>query len=133
LFCGDSQKDESFLLNQFIVFFSGQRSKSLGCLADLFNVHGKKIHNQSNYSTAKKMMQLYWDLASLEPMERQTAAKQLIEALKAHIPEEKEGATVESLLTDESAYALKRLVRGLPSSRDAARQGFSLALSEVQQ
>ncbi len=79
------------------------------------------------------MMQLYWDLASLEPMERQTAAKQLIEALKAHIPEEKEGATVESLLTDESAYALKRLVRGLPSSRDAARQGFSLALSEVQQ
>jgi DNA polymerase phi len=77
------------------------------------------------------MMQLYWDLASLEPMERWTAAQKLVEALKTHIPEVKEGATVESLLTDESAYALKRLVRGLPSSRDAARQGFSLALSQV--
>ena len=31
----------------------------------------------------------------------------------------------------ELKYAIKRLIRGLCSSRGAARQGFSLALSEV--
>jgi len=40
-------------------------------------------------------------------------------------------ADVFALCAGEVTYSLKRLVRGLPSSREGARQGFSLALTEL--
>ena len=35
------------------------------------------------------------------------------------------------LLRSDLVYAVKRLIRGLASSRDGARQGFSTALAEL--
>ena len=66
------------------------------------------------------MMALFTQLASLNPKQRKDAAAQLIHRLKSE-PE----------LTSNVDYALKRLVKGLGSSRDGARLGFSLALTEV--
>ncbi|KAG5456631.1 MAG: hypothetical protein BJ554DRAFT_3577 [Olpidium bornovanus] len=40
-------------------------------------------------------------------------------------------AQLDRLCAPDVSYALKRLLRGLPSSRDGARQGFALALTEV--
>lgn len=63
----------------------------------------------------------FWKLASLDQATRVQAAQQLIESLYG------------SYKKDETqlAYVLKRLVKGLSSSRDAARQGYALALTEV--
>lgn len=89
----------------------------------------------------ERFMAVFWDLASLNPQARTEAASRLIKYL----------TSIQSSLTDASqtnksnassadsdpspfpelAYALKRLLRGLSSSRDAARQGFALALAEV--
>jgi DNA polymerase phi len=44
---------------------------------------------------------------------------------------ENEEDTLEANCAPDVSYALKRLIRGLPSSREAARQGYSLALTEV--
>ncbi|RHZ71883.1 hypothetical protein Glove_251g52 [Diversispora epigaea] len=88
------------------------------------------------------------DLASLDSSQRQTAATSLIlhlqnkyeEHLKTNSnpPELNEnndfvGITenIEKLCGPEVAYSLIRLTRGLASSREAARHGFSLALIEL--
>ncbi|KAF9941246.1 DNA-directed DNA polymerase [Mortierella alpina] len=83
---------------------------------------------------------LFGILASLDAAERNSAALTLIKSLailqNAHtceadptqdITEE----TLDTLCHPEVVYALKRLIRGLPSDREAARQGFSLALTEL--
>ncbi|KAI8606640.1 DNA polymerase phi-domain-containing protein [Dissophora ornata] len=84
---------------------------------------------------------LFGILASLDAAERNAAALTLIKALavlqNAHqcdldpstevINEEK----LDQLCHPDVVYALKRLIRGLPSDREAARQGFSLALTEL--
>ncbi|KAF9105234.1 DNA-directed DNA polymerase [Mortierella sp. AM989] len=84
---------------------------------------------------------LFGILASLDVAERNTAALTLIKALavlqnshkcdldptKVDITEE----TLDQLCHPDVVYALKRLIRGLPSDREAARQGFSLALTEL--
>jgi DNA polymerase phi len=62
----------------------------------------------------------FWDLASDEKDKRITAASQIIVHIKCQ-----GGAGVD---TD---YALKRLVRGLGSSRESARQGFVSCLCEL--
>ncbi|KAI9246187.1 DNA polymerase phi-domain-containing protein [Sporodiniella umbellata] len=90
---------------------------------------------------ATTTLQLYWDLASFDPIARQTAAKSLIETLanfqKAHEETLKEKDVVDSeekldiLCASDVSYAVRRLIRGLSSSRQGARQGFSLALTEL--
>lgn len=91
---------------------------------------------------ATTTLQLYWDLASFEPSVRQNAAQSLIKTLadfqKNHeetLENKKDIADTEEkldlLCASDVSYAVRRLLRGLPSSRQGARQGFSLALTEV--
>ncbi|CAO3684400.1 unnamed protein product [Rhizopus stolonifer] len=90
---------------------------------------------------ATTTLQLYWDLASFDPSVRQTAAHSLIKTLsefqKIHEEELKEVDVADSeekldiLCASDVSYAVRRLIRGLSSSRQGARQGFSLALTEL--
>ncbi|KAI7903361.1 DNA polymerase phi-domain-containing protein [Cokeromyces recurvatus] len=92
---------------------------------------------------ATTTLQLYWDLASFDPNARQTAANSLIKSLanfqKAHEEslenKEEDIADTEEkldlLCASDVSYAVRRLLRGLSSSRQGARQGFSLALTEL--
>jgi DNA polymerase phi len=93
-------------------------------------------------TTTSTTLPLYWDLASLDPQTRTTAARTLISTLASFQASfEENGAKTDVTETEEDtldvacapdvSYALKRLIRGLPSSREAARQGYSLALTEV--
>uniref|UniRef100_K3WSV6 Uncharacterized protein n=1 Tax=Globisporangium ultimum (strain ATCC 200006 / CBS 805.95 / DAOM BR144) TaxID=431595 RepID=K3WSV6_GLOUD len=70
-----------------------------------------------------EFLKLFWNLAESDVAVRSSAAAQII----AHLQQKQssEDATFE----DDLQYTLKRLVRGLASSRDAARQGFSTALA----
>ncbi|KAI9918043.1 hypothetical protein PsorP6_012864 [Peronosclerospora sorghi] len=63
-------------------------------------------------------LKLFWTLAESERTARVQAAAQLLRHLKHSAKQD-----------TEVQYTVKRLVRGLASSRDAARQGFSTALS----
>lgn len=65
---------------------------------------------------------LFWDLASDERDKRLVAAQEIIAHIKTS---EEQGIKVD---TD---YTLKRLVRGLGSSRESARQGFVTCLCEL--
>ncbi|KAF0698815.1 Aste57867_10604 [Aphanomyces stellatus] len=64
-------------------------------------------------------LKVFWDLAELNPATRVAA----VDAIVAHLTQANDA--------DELSYTLKRLVRGLASSRDAARQGFSTALTAL--
>jgi DNA polymerase phi len=69
-----------------------------------------------------EFLNAFWELASDDKDKRIVSAKYII----SHVQEgEKKGSSVD---TD---YALKRLVRGLGSSRDSARQGFATCLAEL--
>ncbi|KAF9582128.1 DNA-directed DNA polymerase [Lunasporangiospora selenospora] len=87
---------------------------------------------------------LFGILASLDASERDAAALTLIKALavlqNSHVCDIDRSTLSGKDITEEKLnqlchpdviYALKRLVRGLPSDREAARQGFSLALTEL--
>ncbi|OMJ24565.1 DNA polymerase V [Smittium culicis] len=93
-------------------------------------------------------LEYYWDLADLKPEKRLKAANQLITTLlkfqkefesqkaskqnNSTIPNEaRKEADLELLCAADVCYALKRLIKGLTSSRDAARQGFSIVLTEL--
>uniref|UniRef100_A0A383W0H0 Myb-binding protein 1A n=1 Tax=Tetradesmus obliquus TaxID=3088 RepID=A0A383W0H0_TETOB len=101
-----------------------------------------------------QVLQYFWDLASLEQDARQAAASSLVQALfdsqkqheSSHMPAgaqpggsldiQQEGGNrqqrMEQCLNCCSplmAYGLKRLARGLASSRQGARQGFAAALA----
>ncbi|KAG0178693.1 DNA-directed DNA polymerase [Apophysomyces sp. BC1034] len=91
---------------------------------------------------ATTTLQLYWDLASFDPSVRQTAAQSLIRSLSEFqstheqtLENAEEIADTEekldALCASDVSYAVRRLLRGLPSSRQGARQGFSLALTEL--
>ncbi|KAI9497819.1 DNA polymerase phi-domain-containing protein [Zychaea mexicana] len=92
---------------------------------------------------AASTLQHYWDLASFDPAVRLNAAQSLVRSLadfqKDHEAALQNGthktATTEdeldTLCAPDVSYALRRLLRGLPSSRQGARQGFSLALTEL--
>ena len=72
-------------------------------------------------------LQLFWNLAIIDISVRETATKQLLAYLKEH----SESAEQPDFpgLSREMIYTLKRLCSGVCSSRDCARQGFSLALT----
>ena len=73
---------------------------------------------------ASSILEVFWDLAVLDPAVRMAAAAKLVRHLVS-MQESQPG------LNEELAYCVKRLVKGLSSSRLAARQGFSVALIEV--
>ncbi|ORX80479.1 hypothetical protein BCR32DRAFT_327691 [Anaeromyces robustus] len=90
-------------------------------------------------------LQYFWDLASINTEARNKAAVSLIKALYQFQEQYQEDnkdnwdeylkdtsvERLETLCSPDVLYALKRLIRGLPSSRDSARQGFSVALTEL--
>ncbi|KAJ1953055.1 DNA-directed DNA polymerase [Linderina pennispora] len=83
-------------------------------------------------------LNFYWDLASLDESKRVAAAAQLITSLcefQAAMPASTEVAATEEdlgrICASDVVYAIKRLIKGLASPRDGARQGFSLALTEL--
>jgi DNA polymerase phi len=90
-------------------------------------------------TTTSTTLPLYWDLASFDPQKRTTAAQTLISTLANFQADFEENGgkaestedTLDANCAPDVSYALKRLIRGLPSSREAARQGYSLALTEV--
>ncbi|KAI9091861.1 DNA polymerase phi-domain-containing protein [Phlyctochytrium arcticum] len=85
------------------------------------------------------MMALYWELASLDSSIRLRAAEKLTTSLakfQESVPAPAKNVTVteenlEKFCAPDVLYGYKRLLRGLPSSRDGARQGFSVALTEL--
>ncbi|KAJ1668954.1 DNA-directed DNA polymerase, partial [Coemansia sp. RSA 25] len=83
-------------------------------------------------------LDFYWDLASLDEGKRLEAAAGLISALckfQSERPVSQEQAQTEAdldrICASDVSYAVKRLVKGLASPRDGARQGYSIALSEL--
>ena len=83
---------------------------------------------------------LYWELASIDPAVRIKSAEALMKTLlqfqaghSSNLQEISSVAELDVACAPDVAYGLKRLLRGLPSSREGARQGFSMALSEVPQ
>ncbi|KAI8329969.1 DNA polymerase phi-domain-containing protein [Chlamydoabsidia padenii] len=92
---------------------------------------------------ATTTLNLYWDLASLDATTRHQATVTLIRTLaEFQVAHEKaldtttnqladSEETLDQLCASDVSYAVRRLLRGLPSSRQGARQGFSLALTEL--
>ncbi|KAI9506816.1 DNA polymerase phi-domain-containing protein [Coemansia spiralis] len=83
-------------------------------------------------------LDFYWGLASLDEEKRIDAAANLITALckfQAEMPETDDMALTEEdlnrICASDLAYAVKRLIKGLASPRDGARQGYSMALAEL--
>lgn len=74
----------------------------------------------------KEFIQQFWDLASVEPESRAKAIQKIL----THLASCKDIANDEKLpnCSTDLVYTVKRLIKGLASSRDAARQGFSAAL-----
>ena len=75
----------------------------------------------------KDYLQFYWDLASEDAQVRLSAGHKLVQYVKDHVIAKNDQKTI----TEYKDYTLKRLVRGLASPRDFARQGFATALCEV--
>ena len=67
----------------------------------------------------------FWDLAANESEARQKAACVIV----GHLSGSSDGTS----LSKDGEYALKRLIKGLSSSRQSARQGFATCLSEMLQ
>lgn len=85
---------------------------------------------------------LYWNLSSPAKEERIEASVKLMDALQtfqhAHTNDSSELDTVandisslDTLNSQDVAYALRRLVRGLASPRESSRLGFAVMLSEI--
>ncbi|XP_032218016.2 myb-binding protein 1A-like protein isoform X2 [Nematostella vectensis] len=79
-----------------------------------------------------KGLSFYWELASTNEPTRLEAAKELVEYLsvaqQTHVQED---INSETDLCPELKYSLKRLTKGLASSRKGARQGFAMVLAEI--
>lgn len=73
----------------------------------------------------EKLLRCYWDLASSDRKLRIAAVLSLIKELENASKSAVDGRS------PQIDYSVKRLVRGLSSSRAGARQGFSTALCEV--
>ena len=71
-------------------------------------------------------LEIFWQLASPSIQVRSEAAKRLANSLiKAQADHDGED------MCGDLTYSLKRLARGLASSREGARHGFALALTSV--
>ena len=72
-----------------------------------------------------KFLNAFWDLASDDRSTRCQAGKRII--MHIHTMQKKSDGVG---MCSDGEYALQRLVRGLSSSRDSARQGFSACLCQ---
>jgi DNA polymerase phi len=72
--------------------------------------------------TDSEFKQFYWDLASADKHARLKAAQGLVQYIIDRPKAEKD---------EYVTYSVERLIKGLSSSHDAARQGFSVTLCEV--
>ena len=73
---------------------------------------------------SREFLNLFWDLASDEATKRITSAENIIR----HLREADSEGTEYSPDVD---YSLKRLIKGLSSSRESARLGFAACLAEL--
>ena len=77
----------------------------------------------------QKFLRFFWDLAAVEARSRLGTVAELVK----YLSERQQGKADDKWkngLCPELAYAVTRLVKGLASSHDAARQGFTLALAQ---
>jgi hypothetical protein len=75
--------------------------------------------------TGSKFLNWFWDLADDDDQRRCMASYMIIKYLsETQIPSS-------TTLSTDTEYAWKRLVRGLSSSRECARLGFSSCLCEM--
>eukprot|EP00743_Colponemidia_sp_Colp-15_P008419 GILK01009149.1.p1 GENE.GILK01009149.1~~GILK01009149.1.p1 ORF type:complete len:1355 (+),score=420.14 GILK01009149.1:41-4105(+) len=90
-------------------------------------------------SDSKEFLQHFWDLADANAEIRKAATANLLKALQESDQKKMPVAPVEKKssgldlpgASNELTYTLKRLIRGLSSSREGARQGFALALTQL--
>lgn len=98
-------------------------------MADTHN-HSKQVQ-KVGLKYSPEFLQLFTDLASMDLKTRTAAGTEL---LKTVIDKQAEFEKAESKSGDhcpELQYTVKRLCKGLASSRDGARQGFATVLTEV--
>jgi hypothetical protein len=76
-------------------------------------------------------MQFYWELASEIESNRLNAAYHLIKHVQNIETLSQKGDSNHQSQKEYIDYSLKRLIRGLGSPRDHARQGFAIALCEL--
>jgi DNA polymerase phi len=86
--------------------------------------------------TLPSTLSFYWDLASTDVSKRNIAALALITTLQQfqnsyQSDPMEEMDELKASLHPDVGYALKRLTRGLSSSRDNAREGFAVCLTEL--
>ena len=92
-----------------------------------------EIAATSTTSERRPFMDCFYDLADVDDSVRQDAVVDLLHYLKSkkhHGPTGK-AAGLQKEYSENVAYTIMRLVRGLGSSRGCARQGFSLGLTEL--
>ena len=77
-----------------------------------------------------KFLSWFWDLASDESELRLSAAEGILSHVELSIVNQK-GLNDDGTMVIDLDYALKRLIRGLSSSRDSARHGFATCLSAL--
>jgi hypothetical protein len=85
-------------------------------------------------SATETFTDLFWHMANIHPQVRLQATTTLVETLVNLEKEGKKSVQTKNGFTnisEELDYTLSRLAKGLLSNRDAARQGFATALSEV--
>lgn len=75
---------------------------------------------------SSKFMNWFWDLASDDDSRRCIAATMIVK----YVIEAQKKTDDSNSISVDGDYTLKRLVRGLSSSRDSARQGFSACLCQ---
>lgn len=88
---------------------------------------------------SENIISRFWELASNDETTRLKAASQLLDSLHEAQMHHEEKVEVEdnandddkNFCCDELEYSVKRLVKGLASSRKGARQGFATVLTEV--
>ena len=79
-----------------------------------------------------QFLSLFWDLASDDANKRLTAAGNVIEYIgRSEAAFRARNANADGEIAADTDYALKRLIRGLGSSRDSARHGFATCLGEL--
>eukprot|EP00049_Salpingoeca_infusionum_P022729 m.8425 g.8425 ORF g.8425 m.8425 type:complete len:1445 (+) comp5355_c0_seq1:141-4475(+) len=87
---------------------------------------GAPVAASSSASSSNPLLKCFWELAAPQESIRIDATVKLI-AIVAHSQQEAE----DDELCSNGKYALQRLMRGVASNRDGARQGFSTALCQL--
>ncbi|XP_030847614.1 myb-binding protein 1A-like protein isoform X2 [Strongylocentrotus purpuratus] len=89
------------------------------------DVRANGNENSTKSPADKQFLDTFWKLAVPSDNERISGATTLLQILI-----KKQNETKEDKYCSEVTYSLRRLVRGLASSRKGARQGYAIALTE---